>query len=78
MTSIQKLQDDILGLEAQLHGKQLELAYAMGDSTLAEKHMLAMNDATRAQRALRIQVQEQGGGCYFLAAGTVDQAVAHG
>jgi hypothetical protein len=73
VTHAQQLQDDILGLEAQLHGKQLELAMEQGNRALAQSHMLAMNDAIRAQRALRIQVQEQGGACYFLAAGAVDQ-----
>lgn len=73
MTGIQELQDEILGIEAFLHGKRLELALAQGEKETARQHMHAMYSATQKQRDFRIACEEQGGGCFFLAAGAADQ-----
>ena len=72
MTGIQELHDEILGLEAQLAGKRLELAMAQGERDTARQHMLVMNAAAIARREFRIQCAEDSGGCFFDAAGAVD------
>ena len=54
MTGIQELQDAILGLEAQLAGKYMELAYALGERDIAHKHRLAMEQAIKAQMGAQI------------------------
>ena len=72
MTGIQELHDEILGLEAQIAGKRLELAMAMGEKDTVRQHMHAMNAASIARREFRIQCAEDAGGCFFDAAGAVD------
>lgn len=69
MTAIQELHDEILGLEAQLAGKRLELAMAQGERDTARQHMHAMNAAVIARRAFRIQCADDAGECFFDAAG---------
>lgn len=71
MTGIQELQDAILGLDAQLAGKHMELAYALGERDIAHKHRQAMERAIKAQRDFRIRCGADGG-CFF------DQAGARG
>jgi hypothetical protein len=73
MTGIQELQDEILGLRAQLAGKHMELAMALGNRAEADQYRLSMEQTVKVRRSYRIAVGEQGGGCYFLAAGAVDQ-----
>ena len=72
MTGIQELHDEVLGLEAQLHGKRMELAAAQGEIDTARQHMNAMYQAIRARRDFRVQCAEDAGGCFFDAAGAVD------
>lgn len=78
MTGLQELQDDILGLEAKLHGKRLEMAMAQGNRSEAQHHQKAMYAATTARRDFRLMVAEQGGGCYFTAAGEADRLALQG
>lgn len=73
MTATQELQDSILGLEAALHGKRIELAMAIGNRQEAQQHMEAMHKTIRAQRDFRMAVGTEQGGCYFTAAGHRDQ-----
>lgn len=73
MTGLQELHDEILGLEAQLHGKRLELAMAKGEREEAQGHLRAMNHAIQERRAFRINCGTDGGGCYFTAAGHAGQ-----
>ena len=73
MTGLQELQDAILGLEAQLAGKHMELAYALGERDVAHKHRQAMEQAIKAQRDFRIHCGISDGGCFFNAAGHADQ-----
>lgn len=78
MTGLQELQDEILGLEAQLHGKRLEMAMAQGNRSEAQQHQNAMYVATKARRDFRIMVAEQGGENYFSAAGEADRLALQG
>ncbi len=74
MTPAQQLQDDILALEAQAHGKRVELTLLINkDEQEARKHMRAMYACTNARRDLRIAIQTEQGGCFFDAAGAVDR-----
>ena len=54
MTGLQELQDAVLGLEAQIAGKHMELAYAMGERDIANKHRQAMEQAIKAQMGAQI------------------------
>ena len=72
MTGIQELHDEILGLEAQIAGKRLELAMAQGERDTARQHLHTMHQAIKARRDFRIQCAEDAGGCFFDAAGAVD------
>ena len=54
MTGLQELQDAILSLDAQLAGKYMELAYALGERDIAHKHRLAMEQAIKAQMGAQI------------------------
>jgi hypothetical protein len=72
MTGMQELHDEIMGLEAQLAGKRLELAMAQGERDTARQHLHAMHAAIQALRAFRIGVADSAGRCYFDAAGSVD------
>ena len=76
MTGLQELQDAILSLEAQLAGKHMELAYAMGERDIAHKHRLAMEQAIKAQRDFRIKCGA--GECFFDQAGARDALVVQG
>jgi len=78
MTGLQELQDAILSLDAQLAGKYMELAYALGERDIAHKHRLAMEQAIKAQRDFRIKCGTEGGGCFFNASGHADQVHARG
>ena len=78
MTSLQELQDEILGLEAQLHGKRLEMAMAQGNRSEAQQHQNAIHVATKARRDFRLMVAEQGGENYFSAAGEADRLALQG
>ena len=75
MTGLQELQDEILGLEAELHGKRMELSMAKGDRVEAETHMRAMNHVIKERRAFRIDCGTAGGECFFDAAGHADQVL---
>ena len=80
MTGLQEIQDDILGLEAALAGKRLELAMAKGERIEAKTHLADMEKAVRERRGFRIQCGMSDGGCYFNAMGHADQVqgrVAH-
>ena len=72
MTGIQELHDEALGLEAQLHGKRLELAMAQGEGGTAGQHLRAMERAIQAQRAFRLNAAGDAGQCFFDAAGESD------
>jgi hypothetical protein len=74
MTPTQTLLDEILDLRARLAGKQMELAMVYGNRTEAVTHHQAMEAAIKDRRALRIEVGEQGGGCFFIASGEADKA----
>lgn len=63
MTGLQELQDAILSLEAQIAGKHMELAYAMGERDIAHKHRQAMERAIKAQRDFRIKCGQGGTQC---------------
>jgi len=63
MTGLQELQDAILSLEAQIAGKHMELAYAMGERDIAQKHRLAMEHAIKAQMDFRIKCGQGGTQC---------------
>lgn len=78
MTGLQEIQDDILGLEAQLAGKRMELAMAQGERDTARQHLFAMNTAIQARRAFRIGLSEDAGHCFFDAAGAADKPVIQG
>lgn len=69
MTGLQELQDDILGLEAQLCGKRVELAMAQGERDTARQHLRAMERAVQARRAHRLNIGSDAGECFFDAAG---------
>ncbi|MFZ2306813.1 MAG: hypothetical protein WAW73_20255 [Rhodoferax sp.] len=73
MTKCDQLNDEILGIEAALHGKRLELAMWQGQRVDAQSHRLAMEAAVNARRELRLRVGMQDGGCFFNAAGHADQ-----
>ena len=76
MTGLQELQDAILSLEAQIAGKHMELAYALGERDIAHKHRLAMEQAIKAQRGFRIKCGA--GECFFDQAGARDALVVQG
>ena len=76
MTGLQELQDAILSLDAQLAGKYMELAYALGERDIAHKHRLAMEQAIKAQRDFRIKCGA--GECFFDQAGARDALVVQG
>ena len=76
MTGIQELQDEIMGLEAQLCGKRLELAMAQGEKDTARQHLHEMHRVIQSRRDFRIQCAEDAGGCFFDAAGAVDAGAA--
>jgi len=76
MTGLQELQDAVLGLEAQIAGKHMELAYAMGERDIAHKHRQAMEQAIKAQMDFRIKCGD--GECFFDESGARDSAVAQG
>lgn len=73
MTGIHEIHDDILGLEAQLAGKRMELAMAQGERETARQHLHAMTQAIQQRRAFRVAVSEQDGGCFFDASGQADR-----
>lgn len=73
MTKCDQLNDEILRMEAALHGKRLELAMWQGRRVDAQAHRLAMEGAINAWRALRLRVGMQDDGCFFNAAGHADQ-----
>lgn len=73
MTGLQELEDEIMGVEAELHGKRMEFAMAKGERAEAETHMRAMNDVIKRRRAFRINCGTAAGGCFFDAAGHADQ-----
>ncbi len=75
MTKCDQLNDEILGMEAALHGKRLELAMWQGRRVEAQTHRLAMEGAINARRALRLRMGVQDGGCFFNAAGHADQVM---
>ena len=76
MTGLQELQDAILSLDAQLAGKYMELAYALGERDIAHKHRLAMEQAIKAQRDFRIKCGA--GECFFDESGARDALVVQG
>ena len=85
MTGLQELHDDILGLEAALAGKHMELALAA--QAIVEPHrdkiggrifMNRMNELTRERRSFRINISDSRGECYFDAAGQADRMAAGG
>jgi len=78
VTSEQTLQDDILGLKAQLSGKRLELSMARGKRSQAAHYQRQMYSAIRARRELRLASSEQAGECFFDVAGQVDRAALEG
>ena len=75
MTGLQEIQDDILGLQAQLAGKHMELAMALGHRTEANQYRMEMEQAVKIRRSYRIAVGTSDGGCFFTAAGHADQVV---
>lgn len=78
MTPIPELQDAILRIKAELAGKRMELAMARGLRSLARKQLRIMESLVKARRDLRIDLETQGGGCYFAAAGQVDRDMGKG
>jgi len=78
MTGNQELHDDILGLEAQLAGKRMELALAQGDKVGGRLYMNRMNELVRERRAFRINVSESHGECFFDAVGQADRVAMGG
>lgn len=78
MTGLQELEDEILGLEAELHGKRMELSMAKGDRVEAETHMRAMNHVIKERRAFRINCEPARGRCFFDAMGERDAAAMKG
>ncbi|MBP9149233.1 MAG: hypothetical protein KBG00_10675 [Rhodoferax sp.] len=78
MTGLQELHDDILGLEAALAGKHMELALAQGDKIGGRIFMNRMNELTRERRSFRINISDSRGECYFDAAGQADRMAAGG
>jgi len=75
VTGLQELQDDILGLEAQLCGKRVELAMAQGERDTARQHLRAMERAVQARRAFRLNIDA--GQCFFDVAGEAAAKVNH-
>jgi len=78
MTGLQEIQDSILGLEAELHGKRLELAMGQGERDTARQHLQAMKQSIQTRRDFRIAVSEVQGGCFFDAAGQADRIAMGG
>lgn len=78
MTKCDQLNDEILGMEAALHGKRLELAMWQGRRADAQKHRGDMESAINARRALRLRLGVQDGGCFFHDAGARDAQVMQG
>lgn len=72
MTGLQELEDEIMGIEAELHGKRMEFAMAKGERVEAETHMRAMNHVIKERRAFRINCGTARGGCFFDQAGERD------
>ena len=72
MTPTRVLQDEILELEAKLHGKRLELAMAQGDRAAAQAHLVAMKASVKARGELRVAIEVSAGGCYFDSRGAAD------
>jgi len=73
MTDLQELHDDILGLEAQLLGKRMELAMAQGDKVGGRMFMHKMNEVIRERREFRISTSEQAEECFFVASADADR-----
>jgi hypothetical protein len=71
MTGLQELQDDALGLEAQLWCKRLEIAQALGDIERARYHRMMLNSAIQDRRDLRARCAMDDG-CFFDASGESD------
>lgn len=78
MTGLQELHDEILGLEAQLAGKRMELAMGQGERDTACQHRRAMEAAIRAHRAFRMACSEAAGHCFFDASGVADRLARGG
>lgn len=70
---LQRLQNEIFRLQAQLHGKHMELAMEQGERDVARLHMQMMNSALLAHRAFRMECSEAAGHCFFDASGQADQ-----
>lgn len=73
MTGIQELQDDILGLEAQLAGRRMELAMAQGERETARHHLHDMTQAIQSRMAFRVATADAQGQCFFNAQGSADR-----
>jgi hypothetical protein len=78
MTGLQELQDEILGLEAALAGKRMELAQGQGEKETARQHQHAMYASIQQRRAFRVAVSDQDGECFFDAAGQADKLALQG
>jgi len=66
LNSLAKLIDERRALAAQLAGKDVEIAIALGDRDSARKHLKEMNAQTVARQAVR------DAGCFFDQAGEID------
>lgn len=75
---LQRPQGEVYALQAQLHGKHMELAMEQGDRDVARLHMQMMNSVLLAHRAFRIECSEAAGHCFFDSAGAVDRAARGG
>lgn len=80
-TPSERADDAIWKVDALLAARLMELAMKAGNRDKANMHRVAMEAAVNKRRALRIAVAERAGGCFFDAAGQVDQvrgAAIHG
>lgn len=75
MTGIQEIQDEILGLEALIAGRRMELAMAQGERDTAPQHKNAMYAAIHKRREFRINTADEHGQCFFDAQGAADRLV---
>lgn len=78
MTANARLIDDIRALEAELHGKKIELYMALGDREQAEFHRREMYAVINARVAAAEIEVEEGAGCYFDARGLLDGLTLRG
>lgn len=76
--ALQRIQNDIYGLQAQLHGKHMEVAMAQGERDVARLHMQMMNSTLIAHRAFRMASAEAAGHCFFDASGSEDREAMRG